>query len=64
MLNYTNPETTTEHVRDLNDDFNAISVILEADPAAQVSRHFPDTIYRSYLELGRLAEVNIKTLRI
>ena len=64
MLNYTNPETTTEHVRALDDDFNAISVILEADPAAQVSRHSTDTIYRSYLELGPLAEVNIKTVRI
>ena len=52
-LNYSNPETATEHVRALRDDFNAISVVLEAHPTAQVPRHLFDTIYRSYLVLER-----------
>ena len=50
-LNYSNPETATEHVRALRDDFNAISVVLEAHPTAQIPRHLFDTIYRSYLGL-------------
>ena len=52
-LNYSNPETATEHVRALRDDFNAISVVLEAQPTAQVPRHLFDTIYKSYLGLER-----------
>ena len=44
MLNYTNPETTTKHIRALDDDFNATSVILKAHPAAQVPRHLYDAI--------------------